>query len=202
MDNNSGWIHQYLPGTSPLTLLLLHGTGGDETSLLDIGRTVAPTAGLLAVRGRSLDEGSPRFFKRYSATSYDQDSLRQEADALAEFTKSSAETYGFDLNKLHALGYSNGANIALASLALNPDAYAGAILLRPVIPFDELPATNLAGKSILTIGGKHDPFLPYSDGLVPYLREAGATVSALELEAGHGLDSRDLAETGAWLQQR
>ena len=202
MARDLNWIHRYQPGTQTGTLLLLHGTGGNETSLLALGRQVAPEWGLLSVRGRSLDEGSPRFFRRFSMTKYDQPHLAQEADALAEFVREAAEAYGFDPNKVVALGYSNGANIALASLTRNPDTYAGAVLLRPVLPFDAPPQVDLKGLPVLVTNGLYDSFLPYAEPVVPFLRKNEASVQEERFPVGHELTAEDIAVTTAWLQKR
>jgi phospholipase/carboxylesterase len=211
-----GWVHRFAPGegsmpagdpaaagglapTDDLTLLLLHGTGGDETSLLELGREVAPAANLLSVRGRSLEEGAPRFFRRFSATRYDQAHLASEAAALADFVGAAADRYGFGRGGLVALGYSNGANIAIAALTLRPGALAGAILLRPVMPFESPPSADLAGVPVLVTRGRRDPYGPLSEPVAPYLRSLGAAVVEEVIEAGHELTRRDLQAATAWL---
>lgn len=200
MPQELTFIHNYQPGTSGWTLLLLHGTGGNETSLLALGKKLAPDAALLSVRGRSLDGGSPRFFRRFSMTEYDQPHLSQEADALAEFVCESANAYRLDPHKVVALGYSNGANIALASLVRNPGTFAGAVLLRPVMPFDDPPKVNLNHLPVLVTNGLRDSYLPVAEPVVPYLRTSGANVQEERYVAGHELTEQDITVTAAWLQ--
>ncbi len=219
-----GWVHRFVPAgahapddsrapsgavvptgapaaTNGLTLLLLHGTGGDETSLLELGREVAPAADLLSVRGRSLEEGAPRFFRRFSATRFDQAHLASEAEALADFAGAAGERYGFAPGELVALGYSNGANIAIATLALRPGALAGAILLRPAMPFESPPRADLTGVPVLVTRGRRDPYGPLSEPVAPYLRSLGVTVVEEVVEAGHELTLQDLRTAGAWLAE-
>ncbi|GHF51478.1 phospholipase/carboxylesterase [Deinococcus metalli] len=193
------WIHHLDRGSSDLTVLLLHGTGGNEHQLMDFGRQVAPTATLLGVRGRSLEEGSPRFFRRFTATAYDQPHLLSEAAALAAFVGEAAQEYGLDAKKVVALGYSNGANIALASLAHHPDAWAGAALLRPVMPMDEPPGTDVHGLPVLVTSGERDPYQPFAAPVVPYLTSVGARVEEHLLSAGHELTPQDVQLTATWL---
>lgn len=200
-----GWHHLFVPPDAPpdeqaargplVTLLLLHGTGGDEESLLGLGRQVAPAANLLSVRGRSLDEGFPRFFRRYDAIRYDQENIRAEALALGKFVRDASVRYGFDPGGLVAVGYSNGANIALATLAYDPGALAAAVLLRAVMPLDEPPPAELAGVPVLLVSGQRDPYEPHARGVAPYLQQAGADVQQMLLPTGHDLTRDDLLLT-------
>lgn len=193
------FTHRYLPGTVDTTLLLLHGTGGNETSLLGWAREVAPEANLLSVRGRALDEGFPRFFRRFDALHYDQENIREEAAALAAFLGRAADVYGFRRDKVTALGYSNGANIAIAMLALHPKSLAGAALLRPVMPLDEVPNVSLKGVPVLVLQGAHDPFAPYGQRVLDFFSAAEAELLTHTLEAGHELTAEDSALVKAWL---
>lgn len=194
-----GWHHLYQPGRGPLTLLLLHGTGGDERQLIGLASQVEPDANLLGVRGRSLEEGYPRFFRRFSATSYDQEQLAGEADELALFAERAAAHYGFDAAKLVLLGYSNGANIALATLLRRPETYAAAVLLRGVSAVADPPSPDLTGKAVLVLNGVRDPYAAHAVGLAPHLRACGADVEEHVLDAGHELSERDLVTANDWL---
>lgn len=194
-----GWHHFYQGGPGPLTLLLLHGTGGDEHQLTGLARQVAPSAGLLGVRGRSLDEGFPRFFRRFDAVTYDQPQLASEADALAAFAAAASQRYGIEPGTLIALGYSNGANIALATLLRNPGAFAGAALLRPVMALAEPPSPDLSGTPVLVLSGQRDPYSAHAGDITPHLLNCGATVEEHVLPAGHELSERDLVLLDDWL---
>ncbi|GEM44651.1 alpha/beta hydrolase [Deinococcus cellulosilyticus] len=201
MPENFGWIHHYEAGSGDLTLLLLHGTGGNETSLLQIGRDVAPTANLLSVRGRSLDEGSPRFFRRFTDIRYDQEHLKSEAAALADFVKQAAAHYGFDASKVVALGYSNGANIAIASLIRHPDVLAGGVLWRPVMPLEHPDPVSLQGKPLLVTLGAMDHYRKHADDLLSYLKDNASDAQIEEIPTGHQLTRNDLILTQSWLRQ-
>lgn len=196
---NLNWIHRFIEGNSNRTLLLLHGTGGNELDLLSLGRQLDPQANLLSVRGRSLEEGAPRFFRRFSATSYDQPHLISEADALADFVRDATALYGLDASQVYAVGYSNGANIALASLLQQPDAYAGAVLLRPVQALENPPQPDLSGKRVLILSGGRDPFASMGTGIAPLLRECGADVTETVQNAGHELAQADVDAARGWL---
>lgn len=194
------FIHRFERDAGPLTLLLLHGTGADETQLLDIGRHLAPGAHRLGVRGRSLEEGSPRFFRRYTAVTYDQAHLLSEAEALTAFVQEAAQVYGLAVDQFVAVGYSNGANIALTAASHWPASFKGAILFRPVMVMEQPPDHDLAGLPVLMLEGKLDPFLPFGESVEPYLVQHGARVQRQRLEAGHELTSTDIKLATDWLQ--
>src|SRR6266853_1584533 len=106
------FIHEFIPGSSERTLLLLHGTGGNEHDLIPLGRGLDPTAALLSPRGRVLENGMPRFFRRLAEGVFDLDDLRQRTHDLAAFVAAASAAYRFDPQRVIAVGYSNGANIA------------------------------------------------------------------------------------------
>ena len=196
-----GWTHLFRPAQTPgaSTLLLLHGTGGDEHSLLPLAQAAAPDRAVLSVRGRSLEEGSPRFFRRLGSLSFDQDQIRSEAAALAEFLRAASAAYSLDPARITALGYSNGANIGLAVLLLHPGALSGAALLRPVAALRPQPQADLSGKRLLTLQGRRDPYFAAGVEIAPHATSLGAEVTAHVQDAGHELIQADVALLSAWL---
>jgi phospholipase/carboxylesterase len=196
-----GLTHRFVPATAPglPPLLLLHGTGGDETDLLPLGRTLLPGAALLSPRGAVLENGMPRFFRRLAEGVFDEADLRRRAADLAGFIAEARTAYG--LAAPVAVGFSNGANIAAALLLLHPRVLAGAVLLRPMVPLRETPPVDLAGRPVLMLSGAADPIVPAAnvESLAERLRAAGATVSHETLPVGHGLSQADVAQAGVWL---
>jgi phospholipase/carboxylesterase len=196
-------LHRFLPATEPgrRPILLLHGTGGNEDDLLPFGRMIAPGAALLSPRGKVLEGGMPRFFRRLAEGVFDEDDVRRRARDLAAFVDEARETYG--LAAPVAVGFSNGANVAAAVLQLRPEVLAGAALLRAMVPLADPPAADLAGKPVLILSGDSDPIVPADNAarLAAVLGAAGAVVEHRILPAGHGLSQADVAITKAWLQR-
>lgn len=189
-------IHRFVPATAPgrPPLLLLHGTGGDETDLIGLGQSLAPGAALLSPRGNVLEGAAPRFFRRLAEGVLDQDDVRRRAADLAAFVGAARKEYGIAAPV--ALGFSNGANIAAAVLQLHPGVLAGAVLLRAMVPLDPPPAAQgLTGTPVLIVAGDADPIMPLGDPekLAATLAAAGADVTLRTVPAGHGLGRADLA---------
>lgn len=188
-------IHRFVPGSDAgrLPLLLLHGTGGDESDLLPLGQMVAPGAALLSPRGRVSEAGMPRFFRRFGEGRFDEEDVRRRADELADFVEAARARYS--LAAPVAVGFSNGANIAAAVLYRRPQVLAGAVLIRAMIPLAEGPSAPLGGKPVLMLSGAMDPIIPASnsEGLAAALSAAGAAVRHEILPAGHGLTQPDIA---------
>ncbi|WP_293798203.1 alpha/beta hydrolase [uncultured Bosea sp.] len=201
---DTDFIHVFEPGSDPARrpLLLLHGTGGDESDLLSLGRTVAPGASLLSPRGKVLEGSAPRFFRRLAEGVFDEADLKRRADELAGFVMSARERYG--LPAPIALGFSNGANIAAAMLMQRPEILGGAALLRAMVPFAEPPRANLAGKPVLILSGALDPIVSKAnaEALARQLGESGAAVEHRVLPAGHGLGQTDIGLLKDWLARR
>src|ERR1700677_2793899 len=159
MIDTLSFHHRFEPGSSSdmAPLLLLHGTGGDENDLIPLGRAVAPGAALLSVRGKVLENGMPRFFRRLAEGVFDEADVRARAQDLADFIGRAGTQYG--IASTIALGYSNGANVAAAILLLRPQALAGAILLRATLPLPETPPVDLGVKPVMIISGARDPMM-------------------------------------------
>jgi phospholipase/carboxylesterase/glyoxalase family protein len=201
------FIHQFVPATQPdigITLLLLHGTGGNENDLLPLGHELLPGAALLSPRGRVLENGMPRFFRRFAEGVFDVDDLKFQTQELNKFIKAAAQRYGVARNKLVAVGYSNGANIATSLLLLHPHALAGAALFRPMVPFTPDFEPELERTFVLLGGGMHDAIVPrdLTEALATMLTSFGAETEVYWHRGGHELGQDDLAAAKQWLSRK
>jgi phospholipase/carboxylesterase len=197
-------LHRFEPASQSgrPAILLLHGTGGNENDLIPLSGVVAPGSALLAPRGQVLENGMPRFFRRLAEGVFDEDDVRRRANELADFVAEARTAY--ELPAPIALGFSNGANIAAAMLLLRPDALAGAILLRAMVPLAEPPAAELEGTPVLILSGASDPIVPADNAarLARLLASAGAAVRHETVSAGHNLSQSDVDLAKAWMESR
>jgi phospholipase/carboxylesterase len=199
------FVHAHVPPSNaedPRTVLLLHGTGGNEHDLLDLGARVAPGARLLGVRGPVLEGGQPRFFRRFAEGVFDEADIHRRAADLAAFVAAAAAAYGFDAQKVFAVGYSNGANIAAALLLLHPGVLAGAALLRSMVPLEPAVLPVLDGVPVLLAEGRADPIVPIANAerLAAMLTAAGAAVTLHWETAGHALTMADAQQVLGWME--
>lgn len=200
------FTHRFIPGPeSPprRTLLLLHGTGGDENDMIPLGRDLDPTAALLSPRGQVLENGMPRFFRRLAEGVFDEEDVIRRADELANFVVAAAARYEFDPQRVIAVGYSNGANIAAAILLLRPELLAGAVLFRAMVPLMPPAAPGLSHARVLLSSGEHDPIVPKENAqrLAGMLRDAGAKVTARFEPTGHALAFGDIEAAKNWIAE-
>jgi phospholipase/carboxylesterase len=193
--------HVFVPGKSRRTLLLLHGTGGNEHDLLSLGRNLDPEAALLSPRGKILENGLPRFFRRLAEGVFDEEDLIHRCKELADFIGEAATSYSLDSERIYAIGYSNGANIAASLLLLRPGVLAGAALLRAMVPLIPEVMPKLSGVSVLLLSGRYDPLVPEEKArqLAALLTDAGAAVALQFEDAGHQLTEQTFGATRQWL---
>jgi phospholipase/carboxylesterase len=195
------FVHRFLPGESGVTLLLLHGTGGDENDLVSLGQELAPGAAILSPRGKVSEYGAARFFKRLAEGVFDHEDLVFRTHELAGFVETMAQEYGFDLARLVAVGYSNGANIAASLMLLHPGLLRAAVLFRAMVPFEPEEVPDLSGMPIFLAAGRMDRMIPpeNTERLVEILREAGADLDLRWRNTGHALTYEEVAEAKEWL---
>ena len=201
-----GFIHSFIPAEGDGTgvaLLLLHGTGGDERDMLQLGAALAPGAALLAPRGKVLENGAPRFFRRFAEGVFDHEDIRHRSDELAAFIGGATEHYGLPHGGLVAVGYSNGANIASSLMLLHPGVIPAAILLRPMVVLEPEDPPDLRASSVLISAGASDPIVPatHIDRLEAIFKSAGASVEVRRQTASHSLTPQDITDSREWLQR-
>jgi predicted esterase len=203
MKTQPDFIHEFVPGISNRTLLLLHGTGGNERDLIPLGRELDPNAALLSPRGKILENGMPRFFRRLAEGVFDVEDLKQRTNELADFIAAAAKHYELAADQIVAVGYSNGANIAASMLLLRPEILRAAILFRAMVPLVPENLPNLSSVRVWIGAGDQDPIIPASETqrLVELLRRAGADVTIRFANATHGLTDADVEAARHWLEQ-
>lgn len=203
-DIHLGFEHRHVGGDGALaglTLLLLHSTGGDGDSLLQLGYTLAPGATLLSPTGKVREGESRRFFKRLAVGVFDQEDLAMRTRELSDFVHSAAAAYGLDRHRVLAVGYSNGANIASSLMLRYPETLAGALLFRPMVPFTPETQAPLSGVPILICAGARDPLLRSGDTerLAAIFRSSDADVTVHVENAGHELAMGDVVTGRDWI---
>jgi predicted esterase len=201
-----GFQHRFVSAQVPdqPTLLLLHGTGGDETDLLPLGDLLAPGAALLSPLGKVSEGGMARFFRRLAEGVFDMDDLRLRTHELADFVAKAAEVYGFDPQRVIAVGFSNGANIAASMMLLRPEVLAASALFSPMYPFTPERLPELSGCSVFIGAGRLDPLASpdHPERLAELLRNAGAGVTLNWHPGGHALTPSEVRAAAEWLREK
>jgi phospholipase/carboxylesterase len=222
-SKNLNFIHRFIPSSknseekydnysndkdnliskNPATLLLLHGTGGNEDDLIPLGRLIYPNANLLSPRGKVLEHGMPRFFKRLAEGVFDIEDLKFRTQELAKFVNEASLQYSFDLSKTIAVGFSNGANIAASLLLLYPQVIAGAVLFRPMMPIIPNNLPNLSEKKIVILSGQYDPIVSkkQAEDLFSLLKKTDTKVTIQWQESGHEITQDDVQIAKKWLSE-
>jgi phospholipase/carboxylesterase len=201
MSSQPDFLHEFVPGNSSRTLLLLHGTGGNERDLIPLGRELDPNASLLSPRGKVLENGMPRFFRRLAEGVFDLEDLRARTNELADFVAAAVRHYKLAVNNVIGVGYSNGANIAASMLLLRPEIVHEAILFRAMVPLTPEKLPNLSSVRVWIGAGDQDPIIPPSESqrLVDLLNSTGADVTIRFFNSGHGLTNGEVEAASQWL---
>jgi phospholipase/carboxylesterase len=204
MTDDLGFVHRFLPSEtagSRDTLLVLHGTGGDENDLISLGQSLAPGAAILSPRGNVLENGAPRFFKRLAEGVFDPREVRSRAEELARFIHSATSRYALDPKRIFALGYSNGANVASTVMFIEPELLKGAILFRPMVVFEPTKPVDLSASSVFISAGRMDPIVPVQsvERLVELFESARAKVTLKWQMVGHNLVASEVGDAATWL---
>jgi phospholipase/carboxylesterase len=207
MTEDLGFTHRFVPAedsSSGETLIVLHGTGGDENDLIGIGQAIAPGAAIVSPRGNVLENGAPRFFKRLAEGVFDPKEVRARALDLARFIRGAVVTYRLDSSRVFALGYSNGANVASTVMFLEPGILQGAILFRPMLVYEPEKESDLSGSAVFISAGRMDPIVPAAsvERLAALFEAAHAEITLKWQLAGHNLVPSEIREAAEWLALR
>lgn len=197
------YIFKGTGNTSAKTLLFLHGTGGNEHDLVPLAKNFGNDINILSLRGNVSENGMPRFFKRLGMGIFDEKDLEFRTHEMVHFLKEIAVKEGFDITKIIALGYSNGANIAGATLLLYPDLLAGAILYRPMQPFRDIQNGQSKNKTPLFFSsGQIDPTVKVKDTneYIKILNDNNLDVTFYEINTGHNLTQEDVNLSVEWFK--
>jgi predicted esterase len=201
-----GFVHRFVSAqtSDAPTLLLLHGTGGDENDLLPVGRMLDERAAFLSPRGKVLEHGMPRFFRRLAEGVFDHEDLMDRTHELAGFVDRAVDEYDIDQRRLFAVGFSNGANVAASLLLTYPRLLAGAILLRAMVPFEPDKTPDLSRIPVYLAAGRSDQMVPpeNTERLAQVLREAGADVTLDWQPGGHGIGPAEIQAARNWFADR
>jgi phospholipase/carboxylesterase len=199
----AGFEYRYEPAPdgSRRTLLLLHGTGGDQHDLIPLGQALDPGAALLSPRGKVLEHGMPRFFRRIAEGVFDLEDLARRTDELAAFVAAAVSAYSLDSRGMIAVGFSNGANIGASLLLRRPEALSGAVLFRAMLPYDPGDVPELSGRRVFLSAGRRDPIAPAEQAqrLAERLRGAGADVTLRLDDGAHGIGPAEVDAARDWL---
>jgi len=203
VTSDLGFIHEFVPGAYDRTLLLLHGTGGNEHDLLPLGRELDPAAALLSPRGKTLENGMPRFFRRLAEGVFDLEDLEKRTYELANFVQTATQHYQLVANKIIAVGYSNGANIAASLLLLRPEILSAAVLFRAMVPLVPKKMPDLSRTKVWISAGEMDPIVPLSEArrLLDLLQSTKAKATLRFVNAGHGLTKADVDMARDWMEE-
>jgi len=206
MSGGLGFIHRFRPAAAGVsdTVVALHGTGGSEDDLIGIAQTMAPGAAVISPRGKVLEAGAPRFFRRLAEGVFDPAEVRSRGEELAGFIRRAVAQYELDPGRVFALGYSNGANIASTVMLIDPDVIGAAVLLRPMLVFEPEEKADLSGKSVCISAGRVDPIVPVDsvEKLSRLLEERGADVTLKWQLGGHNLVPSEIKEAADWIALR
>lgn len=190
--------HIFQKGTNDQkpTFLMLHGLGGTERDLIPLAKKLQPEASVLSVRGQVLENEKCMFYKS------NEEDLTFRTEELYQFINEAAEKYRFHRNNIVALGYSNGAAMALSLLFHHADVLKAAILYHPQVPRRDMELPDLSDVSIFIGASKNNPFISRNETelLEKMLKDANAHVTLHWENSKQYLSGEIFAASRSWYE--
>ena len=200
-----GFIHKWVPApsgsTDPVTLLLLHGAGGDENALLPVGNELWPGAALLGLRGKVLENRMASSFRRFTEAGIED--IKSRTEELAQFIDAASQRHDFRKRRLIVVGYSNGANLAASLILFHPHYLAGAVLFRAMVPLVPDLIRDFSHLSVFIGAARLDPLIPSGqpEELASLFRSGAADVTISWRQGGRELGDDDIQAAKHWLSR-
>lgn len=197
-------IHKFIRGKDEeKTLVLFHGTGGNEEDLIPLAGMIDPDASILSLRGNVSENGMNRFFRRLSEGVFDEEDIKIRAEEIVTFLDEAVSEYGLKRKNLVGIGYSNGANIIAAMHYLYGDTFTRSVLFHPMVPLKDSDMKDLTGVSIFIGAGENDPIVPIENTmkLEDYLKRNGADVTMKRYSKGHSLTIEEVNDATTWYSE-
>ena len=189
------WPHVYRPGTGP-TIITLHGYGGNEVEVSDLGTWIHPDATVISPRGQLVEGDTIRWYGRFTGQQFDPVDINDRAAQLMSFLRDAARHYSFSLPDAIVTGFSNGGAMAAALGVLYPDEVTHVGVFSGVLPFNSLPPTDLSSTSVWSSRGDSDMWVSDEAGrhLIDLLTSRGARVGSLVRPGGHGITDEEVVQ--------
>ena len=187
MSPKASFEHVFLDQGQARTLFLLHGTGGSESDLIPLVEPFKDRFNIVGLRGNVSEGGLARFFARAAPGVFDPESIQRETEKLADFLAGWYAEHAMSAKQAAFVGYSNGANMVLATLLRHPEAVQAAALMHPMMPLEPPRELNLAGKRFLVTYGLRDAIVPEGEAerVAAALKAGGAEVEMFGHHGGH-----------------
>ncbi|MGE4378414.1 MAG: alpha/beta hydrolase [Candidatus Izemoplasmatales bacterium] len=193
-------VHKFIKKSNSRLMILFHGTGGDENSLIPLAETIDQESSILGIRGNVNENGLNRFFKRIRPGVFNQESLIKETENLKVFLDDFLSKNNFSYDNINLIGYSNGANILASLLLIYGKMAKTTILLHPMVPFRNKEYANLEKQKILLTSGKNDPIVSFkeSEELNSIFLNKRADIDFYVYFEGHSISNKEIEDIIKW----
>jgi phospholipase/carboxylesterase len=195
--------HIYIPNEdAEETLVLFHGTGGDEYDLIEFAKALEIKVNILSLRGEVNENGQNRFFKRKAMGIFDEVDLTLRTHQIHEDIIELSKEYSFDLSKTYALGYSNGANMIASILFIYNDLFFKSALLHPMFPIEH-NGPNLENHEVFISAAQNDSICPFNKAIriKEHLESKNSKVRLFETYQGHQLTQEEFRAIKNWFKK-